>query len=416
MKTRRTLVLLDHLEEQEHTTAQTLAEHGGSSKRTVHAVIKELKDYFGETIALTGDDAGLHFSLLNPKEYMKKKQALINEEPLFLLIDYLADGTKRTNFAFAKELGISPATFSRLKRQLATIVRARYQLRLDPTTNILLGTEAAIRQFFYDVYFTLPLYPQRFDQKRFAVKSFDLPVEQNRWVFDPILVNQWLTIVLWRLEQGHILPEEAGNLDLQQRLATEWQRAVAHPLPEREQAALFVLTLVEDQFLNPLRQKEFIRCFSPTVKDSYPVQAFDTLPVALFRLMVGLVNRFFTLPQEVLCDAKKAKQTPEDYYLNYLLQEYAKEQKRINQTVFLSYDLSGSRALKQWIKQTVNDHFIKSEYAVIENDAVKGQPLVRQVMITNHVNTPQGAPALILSDIPTKDEISTVKQAFLKRE
>ncbi|NMP60028.1 HTH domain-containing protein, partial [Enterococcus mundtii] len=86
-KTKRWLLLLATLEEEEHVTAQTLAKQTGFGRRTIIEDIKVIKDYFGERIHLIGDEKGYHFSFLNPKGYYEEKQALLNEEKLFLFVD-----------------------------------------------------------------------------------------------------------------------------------------------------------------------------------------------------------------------------------------------------------------------------------------------------------------------------------------
>ncbi len=101
MKTRRWLELLAALEEQEHTTAVLLSEQLTCSKRTIHTDLKELKIYFGSTILLLGNDVGIHFSFMDPAGYVKKKQALLEKEPLFLYIDRILEDKKESNQTLA---------------------------------------------------------------------------------------------------------------------------------------------------------------------------------------------------------------------------------------------------------------------------------------------------------------------------
>lgn len=52
---------------------------------------------------------------------------------------------------------------------------------------------------------------------------------------------------------------------------------VTLPLSQQETAALFLLSLNEEQFLNPLRQKEFIRHFSSEYTHNYLISDFEKL-------------------------------------------------------------------------------------------------------------------------------------------
>ncbi|MES5415765.1 HTH domain-containing protein, partial [Enterococcus mundtii] len=129
-KTKRWLLLLATLEEEEHVTAQTLAKQTGFGRRTIIEDIKVIKDYFGERIHLIGDEKGYHFSFLNPKGYYEEKQALLNEEKLFLFVDQLAAGKCLDNQQWMAYLDVSSASFQRMKRQLQTLLTTYYGIKI----------------------------------------------------------------------------------------------------------------------------------------------------------------------------------------------------------------------------------------------------------------------------------------------
>lgn len=83
-KTKRWFGILALLEEFRPVTSQGLADQVHCTKRTIQSDIKEIKDYFRHTITLIGDDEGYHFSFQNPSMYLQKKQALLENEPLFV--------------------------------------------------------------------------------------------------------------------------------------------------------------------------------------------------------------------------------------------------------------------------------------------------------------------------------------------
>ncbi|MCT8193557.1 hypothetical protein KY382_36065, partial [Pseudomonas monteilii] len=91
-KTKRWLTLLEVLEEKEHVIAQTLIDRTGFGRRTIMEDMRAVKTYFGKTIQLVGNEKGYHFAFFDPKRYYEKKQALLEEEKLFLFVDQLAAG------------------------------------------------------------------------------------------------------------------------------------------------------------------------------------------------------------------------------------------------------------------------------------------------------------------------------------
>lgn len=85
---------------------------------------------------------------------------LLNKEKLFLFVDQFATGKCLDNQQWKAYLDVSSARFQRMKRQLQTLLTTYYGIKIEYKTNQLWGVEAGIRQFLYDFYFTLPLYPR----------------------------------------------------------------------------------------------------------------------------------------------------------------------------------------------------------------------------------------------------------------
>lgn len=72
-----------------------------------------------------------------------------------------------------------------------------------------------------------------------------------------------------RIAQGHFLYCKEEQEDMQEQLANALERTVILSVSPHEKAALFLLSLKEEQFLNLLRQKEFIRQFSSKSEHHY---------------------------------------------------------------------------------------------------------------------------------------------------
>ena len=73
-KTKRWFLLLAALEEQQQVTANELAQQTNYTIRTTNADIKEIKQYFGDSISILGNGQGYHFSFQCPMRYTKKSK------------------------------------------------------------------------------------------------------------------------------------------------------------------------------------------------------------------------------------------------------------------------------------------------------------------------------------------------------
>ncbi|TPR55091.1 helix-turn-helix domain-containing protein [Enterococcus sp. OL5] len=413
MKTRRWLELLAALEEQEHTTAVVLSEQLVCSKRTIHTDLKDLKMYFGPTILLLGNDVGIHFSFLDPSGYMEKKQALLEKEPLFLYIDRILEDKKEPNQTLAVYLKLPSASFNRMKRQLAKFLRSTYGVTID-ATNTLIGSEPAVRQFIYDFYFRLPLYPKMLDEKVRAYRSMSHLLDESPWTLDLHLFNQWYKVTTMRVRQGHLLEEVPEDLQLQHLTVQALDQAVSVSLPEREKAALFVLSLSEDPFINPLIQKAFLRQFSPWIDESYPVQQFESMIIHFFKTLIYLMSRFFQLPQYLPLKENLKSLSHEQALLKVLLRQYDQEKSRLQKSYFVTYDLTGSSALIRWIKKEVKYTITDQGYHLIENDRVRGNPFVLPLYISNRSQDRPIEQTVFLSSIPSQEEITDQLTKWLK--
>ncbi|MGL9768999.1 helix-turn-helix domain-containing protein [Enterococcus sp. DIV0806c] len=411
-KTKRWLVLLATLEKEEHVIAQTLIEQTGFGRRTIIEDMKAIKYYFGERIQLIGDEKGYHFSFLDPKGYYEKKQALLDEEKLFLLVDQLAAGKCLNNHQWMAYLDVSSASFQRMKRQLQTLMTTYYGIKLESKTNQLWGEEAGIRQFLYDFYFTLPLYPRVLAEHIQDLYQEKVSVQEGPWHLDETLFNQWLKLAKQRVDQGHCLQDQVTHEQLQATLIQALDQQVRVALPGAEKAALFLLSLDERQFLNPMTQQVFIRMFSPASEYELPMRETEGLTYDFFEILLFLMEAFFQLPTleapEQVPYANSEKLSP----LDVLMKRFLAEKKKYSQTIYVSYQLVGPRALIRWIKQEVETRLKKSGLQVIEAAQMNPLGLVRHVQIVNQPQARNPRVTITLPYVPSKENIAEVLSVF----
>lgn len=410
VKTTRWFELLEILETTEQVTAAILVESTGFGRRTIMKDIKELKVYFGETIQLLGDEKGYHFSFFDPQGYYKKKQTLLVEERLFLFVDQLAAGKQLENYQWGYFLDIPTGSFNRIKHRLQEIL-STYDCRLIAKNNQLVGEEASIRQFFYDFYYTLPLYPADLSEHVRQIHTKKTTIQTGQWQLHATRLQQWLSITKLRVDQGNLLPEHPDNEDQQAALVHALDQQVKVLLPAREKAALFLLSLDERQFMNPLVQKEFIRMFSPTITEQFLVRDTESLTSRLFETLVGLMHSFFQLPT-LATSSEGEKAFSEEALVKALIARFNAEKKQYSQTLCVTYQLDGSTALQCWIKKEVNATLKEAGFYLVGSTFFPLSGVVRHVQVSNFVpdKQPVTAPGtLILPKIPNK---ATIQQAL----
>lgn len=294
-KPKRWLMMLEQFEESQTLTGKDLATKLSCTQRRIQSDIKQIKEYFDASILLLGGEAGYHFCFRSPRSYTRKKQALLDQEPLFYYADQLLAGTRRTNHEWAETFNLSPASFGRIKRQFVHLLEEHYQLTIIKKDNHLQGSEPAIRQFMYDLYFKLPLCPNMLKQRIESWDSFDQPTKPGQWSLDPIRLKQWCQLAKWRIDQGQYLQVKKGQNEVQKRIVAALDETVTHSLPPQEKAALFLLSLNEEQFFNPLHQKEYIQQFSSKDEQIYLTNDFEDVNVAFFEAVIALMHQFFQL-------------------------------------------------------------------------------------------------------------------------
>ena len=406
-KNKRWLMMLDQLENNQTLTGKDLAKKLGCTPRTIQSDIKQLKNYFDASILLLGGEDGYHFSFRSPTVYRRKKQGLIEQEPLFSYADQLLAGTRKTNRQWAESLNLSPASFGRIKRQFVQLLKEQYHLTIVEQDNQLQGGEPAIRQFMYDLYFTLPFCPNVLEQRIKSWESFNLMTKSGHWALDPIRLNQWYQLAQWRIDQGQCLQLQNGLEETLEKIVTVLDETVTLSFPPQEKATLFLLALSEEQFLNPLRQKEFIQQFSPNPGRQYFPNRFEEVIVDFFNTLITLMNQFFQLSQSQPKEHKVKRQTVEKRFFDQLVKNYYDSKARFERSLVLTFQLTGSLSLQEWIKKRIRHYLQLKGFYLIED--IRITPSKRQVIITNG-RIPQESPNVVcLSTIPEEREI---KQAL----
>lgn len=84
--TNRWLKLLNLLERHKTLSNRELSKAVQSSRRTIIYDMEGLRSYFGSTLMIESTSNGYSLHELLPKEYLERKRALLQNEPLFVIL------------------------------------------------------------------------------------------------------------------------------------------------------------------------------------------------------------------------------------------------------------------------------------------------------------------------------------------
>lgn len=408
-KTKRWLMMLDRLEVKAHT-GKELAQVLGCTRRTVVSDAKEIKEFFQSTLVLLGDEGGYLIEFKEPRNYYQKKQTLLKKEPLFRMVDDLIKNEERSNQEWAQKLQLPIATYTRMKRQLNQILSAQYGVKLSATTNQILGAEIRIRQFFYDFYFTLPLYPKDLTAQIRDIRTYEVRLPSSKWQLNQRQLQGWLTIAERRMSQGYALPQRKEDLPLCQKLADALDPTHQIAIPEQEKAGVFLAAIEEEQFLRPVIQTEFLYQFSS--HDWKTILAMEEMEkqLLLFQTLIRLMRDFFHLPYEKK-NSENSKRA-EEALLEQMVHSFINEKQRLEQAVSVHYQLIGPPALQRWIKSVVCACLEARGYLVYEGDP----SATTRLHVTNRSDGTIRNAEILLSSIPDQAEIANQIKQYDRRQ
>ncbi|GEB28756.1 transcriptional regulator [Enterococcus casseliflavus] len=408
-KIKRWITLLDYVEEKPFT-GNELARRLDCTRRTVISDIKEIKELFKSTIILLGDENGYFLELQNPRKYYQKKQDLLKNEPLFLMADTLFENHERTNQELARLLQLPITTFNRVKRHFSSVLQRNYGLNLTKTSNRVVGLETRVRQFFFDFYFTIPLYPEALLEKIKHRRAYESSIPKSKWQMNHKKLQGWLTITEVRLKQGYNLPKSTTNPQICKRLAEALDPTYQLDMSEREKASLFLASIEEHQFLSSLVQTEFMYQFSSASWGSLLAIEEDEKHVYLFKTLIQLLKEFFHLPFELEFEEtnnrERGSESVEEKLLNQFITNFLKEKQKVNWAIFVRYNLIGPQVLKEWIKKEVHSQLKELGYFLLEEENVTNGFSIPRLQVTNVQEGIERNSEIYLSAIPDIEEIS----------
>lgn len=139
------------------TTAQ-LVNMTNSTARTLVTDINYLRDYFMDIAEIQSSKQGYSLNMQSSVTYLEKKRMLLEDEPLFIILEKIFFNELMSIYDWADYFHISESTmFNYVKRISDQIEKFNINLELNPVN--LVGPETDIRNFYFAFYYESDVTP-----------------------------------------------------------------------------------------------------------------------------------------------------------------------------------------------------------------------------------------------------------------
>ena len=123
--------------------------------------------------------------------------------------------------------------------------------------------------------------------------------------------------------------------------------------------------------------------------------------------MIAVIHQFFQLALSQTNEDGAEREIEEKRFFNHLIKNYYSTKERLEGSLVLTFGLTGSLDLQEWIKKNVRHYLQAKGYYLLEG--IQTTPFNRQVILTNGRMPQKSANVVCLSTIPEEREI---KQAL----
>lgn len=271
----RWLSILKILERERNCSVQKIATITQMSDRTIVKEIKHIRDYFGDTIKITTNNLGYLFVEQDLNEYNGLKRNLVNEDPIFIILQSILEGKLKSVEEWSFEFHLSESTMNRYLLSVSPIL-SEYAVKFSLTPVDLIGKEVNIRKFLKDFYYEVDVIPHTLlpfhDMKDFInileVEQLKLKVDISASDF-----RYFLYIMIQRSKQGR----ESDSCEIQfnytqkelyflNKLKEEIDRFFDHKLSDKELMILYIYCMTQRRITVLETEIEYCARFSHTIE------------------------------------------------------------------------------------------------------------------------------------------------------
>lgn len=406
----------------------TILEHGGAIDRTVlmeelslsrkglGCVLEELIHYFGQSITVKRTSETVFMRLEKPLTYRSRKQDLLSEEPLLRMVQHCFLGMNSSRKEWEAALQLSPAQFYQQRKQLSAVLE-QYGLYLEIKELKISGPESLVRQFFFEIYFELPLIPIWMEATRQHLFQTREPINLNRlpWPINEQLFNQWQVIFEQRNRLGHELPimDSETSLEISRSFVGKVEQTYGDQTPEF--AALCLLSLekgiiLSDDWQNHFFQEIPVLQYNHSFKEALQqIYNLSSKAAEIVASIAHVRNHLFEWEKPLSQPIHEASlvSNREDRFVEEWVRAYHKVKSKKHR-IYCQFELQGPVVLKEWVMRKVKNAW--SNYGIVVtsklSQLIQEEP-IPLVIVSNHMYEKEERNAFLLqlSEYPTEQEV-----------
>lgn len=302
-QTIRWLSILDKLERGRSCSAKQMSDSTRISTRTVIKEMKDIREFFGDTIELTTNNVGYTFKERNYKRYNTLKRQLVAEDPLFVIMKSILEGELHTVEEWAFRFHVSEST---MKRHILSVVPVleEYEIQFSLTPVDLIGPEVNIRKFFKDFYYEVELTPHAllpFEEIQEMVfhleKALRTTLETN---ISPTDFRYFLYIMIQRSSSGRNMPAIETQFVYSEiektfltTLRTNILKTYQYEICDNELTILYIYIMAQRKITQPEVELNYCKRFNAQLFDEGLSREF--LKIYDDRLCIGDLSDKVTL-------------------------------------------------------------------------------------------------------------------------
>ncbi|OTN75894.1 hypothetical protein A5886_000970 [Enterococcus sp. 8G7_MSG3316] len=154
----RLIQILNELEYHPLCSTQRLTTVTKNTARTIITDINYLRDYLDKSAHITSSKQGYTLNIHNSEEYIDKKSSILEDEPLFIILERIFFNELLSIYEWADYFHVSESTMIKYLKSITNEVKA-FNITLDLYPVNLIGSEADIRYFYFAFYYESDITP-----------------------------------------------------------------------------------------------------------------------------------------------------------------------------------------------------------------------------------------------------------------
>ena len=306
-ETVRWLKILHAFERKAIRSVKELAQITTSTTRTIVTDMQEIRAFFRHSVTIETATVGYVFKEKTREDYLKEKRQLLENEPLFQILEGIFQNEIKGIGEWADQLHISESTLLRYLKNVESEL-SRYRLSFSSRNIDLIGKETDVRSFFHDFYYESETTPHTvFPSIAIQNIAFALQKEHFFSSYPNVSLGDFSYTLMIALErEGRLVIDsdriqslkESQAFQLFARINEVIEASAGKPLATDDLLYLYVMILCRRSLTDLDGEQRFVREHQPnqaiTVTAKLFLDAFGQQSTNLKRDLI-FVRSFFTM-------------------------------------------------------------------------------------------------------------------------